>query len=356
VGNHVTIVGNGSANVINISNLVSVAGVINVRDNNAATVVDLASVRSIGGDVIIVGNGAAIVIDLRQVGSVGGDLTISSNAPSATTDLSSLTTVGGGTNTATVLLQQGAFVFTNGFTVPTNATLAGHGTLAGSVTNSGTISPGASPGRFQLTGNLILAPNSQLRFELAGSAPAQADFLSVAGGVTLGGTLSVTLINSAPVSLVDGASFTLITAGSAINGAFANVPSGGALTTADGFARFTAQYAGQTSVQLAGLVSLDTDGDSLSNAREQAAGTDPANPLSVFRILSLVSEPGGVRLTWSTVGGRSYVVQTNDRLTGPFADFGLPIAVPGAGESTTNLLDAAALPGVSRFYRVRLGP
>jgi hypothetical protein len=173
---------------------------------------------------------------------------------------------------------------------------------------------------------------------------------------TLGGTLTVTLISGAPLSLTDGAEFMLLTAGSPITGEFANAPSGGPLTTTDGFARFTALYAGATNLRLTSLAYVDTDGDGQSNAQEQAAGTDPANPLSVFRILSLEPQAGGVRLTWSTVGGRSYVVQTNGSLTQPFTDFSPLISVPGIGESTTNHLEAGASAGAARYYRVRLGP
>lgn len=195
-----------------------------------------------------------------------------------------------------------------------------------------------------------------LRLELGGYAPGQSDYLSVAGSVTLGGTLAVSVINHFALALTNGASFTLLTAGGPITGAFANVPSGGTLTTTDGFARFTVLYAGQTSVRLTDLVLLDNDGDGSPDARELAAGTDPANPASVFRILSLQPEAGGVRLTWSTVGGKSYVVQTNGNLGDPFADFSPPILVPGPGESTTNLLDARATAGAARYYRVRLEP
>ena len=198
--------------------------------------------------------------------------------------------------------------------------------------------------------------------ELGGYAPSQIDFLSVTGSVTLGGVLSVNLINNFPSVMTNGASFTLLTAGSPITGAFANVPSGGTLTSSDGLARFIVRYAGETSVRQTTLEILnpDSDGDGMSDADELAAGTDPHNAVSVFRIIALEPQAAGVRITWSTVGGKSYVVQTNvpsadGSLAKGFTDLSPLIAVPGAGESTTNFVDAST--NVSaRYYRVRLGP
>jgi hypothetical protein len=88
----------------------------------------------------------------------------------------------------------------------------------------------------------------------------------------------------------------------------------------------------------------------------------PTNSASVFRVVSVQREFNSVRLTWSTVGGKSYVVQTNappasGSFTNNFADFNPLITVPGAGESTTNILDVGAVTGAfARYYRVRLGP
>jgi hypothetical protein len=77
----------------------------------------------------------------------------------------------------------------------------------------------------------------------------------------------------------------------------------------------------------------------------------------VFRILSLQRESDGVRLTWSTVGGRSYRVQTNASLADTFAVLSPLITVPGPGESTTNLVDPVIGLGLpARYYRIRLGP
>lgn len=63
-----------------------------------------------------------------------------------------------------------------------------------------------------------------------------------------------------------------------------------------------------------------------------------------------------MQLTWSTVGGKRYVAQTNRSLSTNFADFSPPISAPSPGGSTTNLVDSSAVTNApARCYRVRLG-
>ena len=102
----------------------------------------------------------------------------------------------------------------------------------------------------------------------------------------------------------------------------------------------------------------DADGDGQSNAAEALAGTDPLNPASVFQMTGVVKTNGNsIRVDWTTVGGHSYVVQTNDNWgTGAFHDMTLPIFVPGTVEGTTNYVDTIGATNGTRFYRVRLGP
>ncbi len=374
---------NVSAGGINLGSVVS-AGGITISDNASATVIDMSSLTTVSGGVNISGNSTADAIDMSSLTTVSGHVTIASNAPNAHVNLGNLTNFGCGSNDVTITLDGATFTMTNGLTLCTNATLAGSSTVDGSITNNGTIEPGASPGRINITGRLVLGSGSALRLEIGGSAPNQFDFLNVAGPVTLGGTLAVSLINNFPSVMANGASFTLLTAGSPLTGAFANVASGGSLTTTDGYARFTVLYAGENTIRLTGLVIVDTDtdglpdwwedqfslsqtnaadaaldldGDGASNASEFLAGTIPTNAASVFRIVSVQRESNSVRLTWSAVGGKSYRVQTNGSVTDPFVDLNPLITVPGTGESTTNLVDASAVTNApARFYRVRLGP
>jgi hypothetical protein len=199
----------------------------------------------------------------------------------------------------------------------------------------------------------------------------------------------VGLSNNFQSVMTNGASFTILTAGTPFAGSFANVASGGLLTTTDGYARFTVLYAGSTMLRLTGLLIVDTDndgmpdwwedqfsldknnpadaaldldGDGASNVVEFRAGTLPNNANSVFRIVSLRPETGDLRITWTTVGGKSYRVQTNapaagGGITTNFADLSPLISVNGVGESTTNYLHIGGFSNApARYYRVRLGP
>lgn len=101
----------------------------------------------------------------------------------------------------------------------------------------------------------------------------------------------------------------------------------------------------------------DPDGDRMSNYQEYLAGTNPTNRVSCLRITALSETGNGVAVNWTTVGGKSYVIQTNSATGGGFGDLSPVIAVPGTGESVTNYLDQTALTNwPPRFYRVRLAP
>jgi hypothetical protein len=293
--------------------------------------------------------------------------------------------VGDGTHPALYQLLGGTNAFNKGLRIAANGTLAGNGTVTGGVTNFGAISPGASAGRLDFVGPLVLSNSSQLLLEIGGYTPGtQFDFIGGSGGVTLGGTLAVSLINNFPSTMTNGASFTVLTNGSPLTGAFANVASGGLLTTTDGYARFTVLYAGANAVRLTNLqivdsdgdgmpdwwedqygfdknnpadAALDSDGDGVSNLNEFLAGTNPKDPKSFFHIVSVNPEAGNLRITWSTVGGKSYRVQTNGPITSTFGDLSPLISVPGVGESKTNFLDIGSLRNApARYYRIRLGP
>jgi hypothetical protein len=190
--------------------------------------------------------------------------------------------------------------------------------------------------------------------------------------------------------MTNGSSFTVMSNNTPFTGAFTNVASGGLLTTTDGYARFTVLYAGNT-VRLTNLVVVDTDGDTMpdwwedqhnldkndpsdaaqdydgdgaSNLNEFLAGTQPDSALSVFRIVSFQRETNNVRITWTTVGGKSYRVQTNSPSAGGglspiFADVSTLISVTNIGESATNFVHTGGfttnVPGV-HYYRIRIGP
>ncbi|MBM3859732.1 MAG: hypothetical protein FJ395_08800, partial [Verrucomicrobia bacterium] len=101
----------------------------------------------------------------------------------------------------------------------------------------------------------------------------------------------------------------------------------------------------------------DNDGDGMSNLKESQAGTIPTNSASRLRVVSMAREGDDIRITWTAVGGKSYVVQTNSVPGTGFADFNPVIYVPGVGESVTNHVHTGGATNASSFfYRIRLGP
>ena len=102
---------------------------------------------------------------------------------------------------------------------------------------------------------------------------------------------------------------------------------------------------------------MDSDGDGMSNLQEFLAGTDPTNSASAFRIIGIAQEGDDIRITWTTAGGRTNVVQTAVDFSGNYSNISPNIVVSGSGDATTNYLDAgAATNAPTRFYRIRLVP
>ena len=101
----------------------------------------------------------------------------------------------------------------------------------------------------------------------------------------------------------------------------------------------------------------DPDHDGQNNLAEYLAGTDPRSAASSFRILSATPFVGhNVRLTWTTVGGHCYVVQTATSPAARFTDCSPVLTVTGTGEGTTSYTCLGGASGDAAYYRIRLGP
>ncbi len=98
----------------------------------------------------------------------------------------------------------------------------------------------------------------------------------------------------------------------------------------------------------------DADGDGISNAAEDLAGTNPLDATSAFHVQSVVRSPSGnsVQITWSSVAGKKYQVTFSpDLVTGTFAPVSSTIT---ATASTTSY---SVQPSTTKgFYRVELVP
>ena len=107
---------------------------------------------------------------------------------------------------------------------------------------------------------------------------------------------------------------------------------------------------------------FDPDHDGANNGNEFQAGTNPTNAASVLRITAIAREANSARVTWTTVGGKSYRLQADSpaasgSFTNNFSDLSPLISIPGTGESTTNYLDTSGVTNTrAKYYRVRLGP
>src|SRR5207244_1630308 len=101
----------------------------------------------------------------------------------------------------------------------------------------------------------------------------------------------------------------------------------------------------------------DPDGDGLTNLQEFMAGSSPIDSASAFRIVSIARENDDVRITWTTVGGRTNFLQAASRPSGSYVDISPAIAITGTGATTTNYFDIGRTTNAAAcFYRVRLGP
>ncbi len=96
----------------------------------------------------------------------------------------------------------------------------------------------------------------------------------------------------------------------------------------------------------------DNDGDGTTNAQEDAAGTNPLDPKSVFRVSSVtVPDSSHVALTWNSVPNKTYVVQSCTTPAGQYNDIA-GSQIVGGSSSTSETVSSS----IGSFYRVRIGP
>ena len=102
-------------------------------------------------------------------------------------------------------------------------------------------------------------------------------------------------------------------------------------------------------------VAGDEDGDGQSNEAEHAAGMNPLNNASVFKITA-TSRPTAtsVTVTWASAAGRNYELWATTDLSLPFAKVSGAAPISSAG-SSTSYTDPSA-DGSTKFYQVRTVP
>ena len=113
--------------------------------------------------------------------------------------------------------------------------------------------------------------------------------------------------------------------------------------------------ASATTSAIALLASADQDGDGRSNVDEQTAGTNPLDASSLFEVLSITRTGPAVTVSFSSVNGKSYQLETSTTLGAlSWNPIGSPLTATGAQSS---LSDPTGGSDPKRFYRVRVsGP
>jgi glycosidase len=106
-----------------------------------------------------------------------------------------------------------------------------------------------------------------------------------------------------------------------------------------------------TSAQTVSITfAADNDGDGMSNGAEHAAGTNPLDAGSIFKITSITAAVGGgITITWDAVPGKSYSVESKTSLNA--ATWTQMASGLTAGTYTDSNPGAG-----NKFYRVKVGP
>ncbi|MHA3773989.1 hypothetical protein ACXR0O_20855 [Verrucomicrobiota bacterium sgz303538] len=226
-------------------------GVFNLQDG---TKVEFGNGSTLVTGLTITGNGTAVIagqvvmsgnIQARNVAVAVGDLNV---GPHFFQILGAASQQGG-----TIRLNGGNLSVANeaGLAMD-DGLITGVGTLDGALNAFGNIAPGNPLGTLTITRNAVFNDDAQLSIEIGGTGAGQADRLTLFGRGTLGGKLSISLLNGLIPS--PGDSFTILTAGQGVSGFFLNAPvDGGRILTADGLNSFVIDYTAN-SVVLTGFV------------------------------------------------------------------------------------------------------
>ncbi|MFV2068579.1 MAG: beta strand repeat-containing protein, partial [Pirellulales bacterium] len=160
----------------------------------AATLTFGGAIDTAGFALTVSGGSAGVQIDGVVSGSgglvkaSGGGLTLTgANTYTGTTDINDGTLVVNGSIAS-------AATPAATLTVGSSGTLAGSGTIYADVSSNGTVSPGASPGVLNITGNYTQGPDGWLEIEIGGlTAGSEYDQVHVSGAAYLDGALEIAL-------------------------------------------------------------------------------------------------------------------------------------------------------------------
>lgn len=347
---------NGSTTIASdsISQFTVTGGVVQLRDVTVAASSPAGSLTVAGGDVTLattlavgvgfggssgtltVSGGHLTVNGDSQLGFIGGTGTLKVSGGSITAQAVTLGVFGG----------TGRLQLTGGALSVTNLT-ATSGPASPVTFNAGTLNSAATA----VTNTAQFAVGdgvSAAHFHLLGGRHAFNNGLRIRNNATLSGcgTIASTVVVDAGGTVIADCGGLLTFTGSVTNNGLLRATNGSVLE-------------GYGPVVNNGLIDIM---DGTTNFHSTFINNGTIVDASYFRVVNITKQSNDINLTWTTVGGHSYVVQTNappsgGSYTNNFSDFSPTIAVPGQGLGTTNYLDVGGATNVpSRFYRVRLVP
>ncbi len=237
--------------------------------------------------------------------------------------------------------------------------LSGHGSLAGDLNADGTVTgrgfATGTPGTLTVTGNASFGNTSVLKMRGGISS----DLVAVNGDVQLDGAIQVSLAPGTGYGR-----YPLLTCGGALTGTagLTVVPGGTGAhlsTTAAGRLDLVIDDSDEDGLpdswesaffgNLSKGPGDDSDGDGQSNAVEYLAGTLPNSGASLFKATIAPSTGNLFSLSWPSVPGKSYTIETSSGLIGNWSQLA---AVPAAPAPATMTSHQFTPDGTVRFYRV----
>jgi hypothetical protein len=145
--------------------------------------------------------------------------------------------------------------------------------------------------------------------------------------------------------------YTVVAVGLSGEGAISNPVSA---TTYTAVQNWRLTYFGTIGNTGAAADNADPDGDGMTNAQELATGTDPTSSASVLKVTQLQASGNDLILSFPTVLGKTYSVESSDTLqNGSWVIVQDNIVGTGAAVQITDV--GAAAEG-KRFYRIELLP
>ncbi len=258
----------------------------------------------------------------------------------------------------------GGSLATDALNIANGATFSAYGTLTGDLNANGSMDgrgfSSGTPGTLSIQGNAFFDSSALTRLRGGVSS----DLVTITGDLSLGGILQVALAAGTTFGR-----YPLLTYGGTLSaGTFTltGIPGG---TTA----RISTSVAGRVdlviddsdedglpdsweNLYLGGLAAGpgdDSDGDGQSNAAEFFTGTHPKNGSSLFAATLAPAAPGQFTLSWPSVPGRTYGIETNLTLAGVWSQL---TSVPAAAAPAVSTSHTVTPAGNTGFYRVVLRP